>query len=85
MADALETEPAIASAVLGKALQAARAAEAARKVRDPSNVVAAFCAQGVLNKLMPLVQECAGEVRVRLVTQTSTIACAYCELHGYRH
>lgn len=44
MADALETEPAIGSAVLGKALQAARAAEAARKVRRPPSPVAAFCA-----------------------------------------
>ncbi|KAK9825345.1 hypothetical protein WJX81_000022 [Elliptochloris bilobata] len=34
VADALEAEPAIASSVLGKALQAARAAEAARKARD---------------------------------------------------
>jgi len=35
LADALEAEPATAAAVLGKALQAARAAEAARKARHP--------------------------------------------------
>ena len=40
VADALETEPAIASAVLGKALQAARAAEAARKVGSSPVAVA---------------------------------------------
>lgn len=51
LADALEMDPAIASAVLGKALQAARAAEAARKARCPR-----LCAEvqaGVLSRGMP--------------------------------
>ncbi len=38
LADALEAEPATAAAVLGKALQAARAAEAARKARRPQGL-----------------------------------------------
>ena len=64
VADALETEPAIASAVLGKALQASRAAEAARKARHPPLAVAAFCAREVSGQAdaTGAWQECAGQV-----------------------